>query len=235
MKLELGLKYYSKGYIILKNVINKKDLANCQRQLLYSYKKVFNKEIDSKNIHEFLTKCEHNKKNWDKMYVAFKDVCNSKPFYKMTKNFEVLTKNFFNTSTRPLSLGYAIGIRNSQRTSYNWHQEKTYYSKIKKATFHYQFPFFGKCSKSNGTMSVLEGSHTLGEILNYSHHRKFKKGVQSYIPKDIKLIKKYFKEKFINLELGDVCIFHENIVHKSNINKTNKIRFAGIQRQEALK
>ena len=166
MKLELRLKYYSKGYIILKNVINKKDLANCQRQLLYSYKKVFNKEIDSKNIHEFLTKCEHNKKNWDKMYVAFKDVCNSKPFYKMTKNFEVLTKNFFNTSTRPLSLGYAIGIRNSQRTSYNWHQEKTYYSKIKKATFHYQFPFFGKCSKSNGTMSVLEGSHTLGEILN---------------------------------------------------------------------
>jgi len=233
MNEELKYKYYSKGFVIIKNVLRKKDLDECKKQILNSYKRVFNKELDYKNIHNFLTKCENNKE-WDKMYVAFKDVCKSKSFLNISKKLEVLSSKFFNTRTKLITTAYAIGIKNSKRTSYDWHQEKTYYSKIKKKTFHYQFPFFEKCYKSNGTMSVLEGSHSLGEILNYSYNRKFKRGVYSYIPKDIKLIKKYFREKFLNMDLGDVCIFHENIIHKSNINKTNKIRFAGIVRQQAI-
>ena len=52
--------------------------------------------------------------------------------------------------------------------------------------------------------------------------------------KGINLIKKHFKEKFLTMDLGDVCIFDEHIIHKSNINKTNKIRFAGIVRQQAI-
>lgn len=233
MNLELKYKYYSKGHVIIKGALRKKDLKECRKQLLISYKKIFNKELDNKNIHKFLTECENNKE-WDKMYAAFKEVRKSKSFLKISKKLEELSKKFFNVKTKLIGTGYAIGIKNSKRTSYDWHQEKTYYSKMKKNTFHYQFPFFGKCYKSNGTMSVLEGSHTLGEILNYSYKRKFKKGVYSFIPNDINLIKKYFKEKFLNMDLGDVCIFHENIIHKSNINKTNKIRFAGIVRQQAI-
>ena len=233
MNTELKYRYYSKGHIVIKGVLNKKDLNECKKQLLISYKKIFNKELDYKNVHKFLTKCENNKE-WDKMYVAFQDVCKSKSFFNISKKLEALSKKFFNVKTKSITTGYAIGIKNSKRTSYNWHQEKTYYSKIKKKTFHYQFPFFGKCYKSNGTMSVLEGSHTLGEILNYSYNRKFKKGVYSFIPNDINLIKKHFKEKFLTMDLGDVCIFHEHIIHKSNINKTNKIRFAGIVRQQAI-
>lgn len=233
MNKDSKYRFYSKGYIILKNVLAKKDLDNCKKQLLISYNKIFKKKLDYKNIHMFLTKCEHDKE-WDKMYVAFKDVCKSKSFSIISKKLEIISKKFFNIKTKPMKTGYAIGIKNSKRTSYDWHQEKTYYSKIKKDTFHYQFPFFGKCSKSNGTMSVLEGSHTLGKILNYSYKQKFKKGVPSYIPKDIKLIKKHFREKYLNMDLGDVCLFHENIVHRTNTNRTNKIRFAGIIRQQAI-
>ena len=54
------------------------------------------------------------------------------------------------------------------------------------------------------------------------------------MPNDIKLMKKFFKEKFLIMDLGDVCIFHEHIIHRSNKNKTNKIRFAGINRQQVL-
>ena len=233
MKAKLKYDYYSKGYVVIRNVLNKKDLDKCKKQLFISYKKIFNKNITNKNIHSFLTKYEESKE-WSKMYDAFKDVCKSKAFLRISKKLEALSQNFFNVRTKTLTCAYAIGIKNSKRTSYDWHQEKTYYSKIKKKTFHYQFPFFEKCKKSNGTMSVLESSHTLGKISNYSYNRKFKKGVYSYIPDDIKLMKKYFKEKFLNMDIGDVCIFHEHLIHRSNINKTNKIRFAGINRQQAL-
>ncbi|WP_440692185.1 phytanoyl-CoA dioxygenase family protein [Candidatus Pelagibacter sp. HIMB1695] len=233
MILRLKYDYYSKGYVIIRNVLNKKDLDKCKDQLILSYKKILRENINYNNIHELLTKYEKNKE-WDKLYIAFKDACQSKPFLRMSKKLENLTKNFFNVKTKTLTCAYAIGIKNSKRTSYDWHQEKTYYSKIRKKTFHYQFPFFEKCIKLNGTMSVLEGSHTLGEISNYTYNRKFKKGVYSYIPKDIKLMQKYFKEKFLNMNIGDVCIFHENLIHRSNINKTNKVRFAGINRQQAI-
>ena len=233
MNISAKYQYYSKGYVVIKNVLNRRDLNECKKQTILSYNKILDKNINYKNIHKLLTEYE-NKKEWDKMYDAFNNVRNSKAFLKISKKLETLTKKFFNIKAKKLTCGYAIGIKNSKRTSYNWHQEKTYYSNIKKKTFHYQFPFFGKCNKSNGTMSVLEGSHTLGEILDYSYNRKYKKGVYSYIPRDIKLMKKYFKERYLNMDLGDVCIFHENIVHRSNLNKTNKIRFAGINRQQAL-
>ncbi len=233
MNINLQYQYYSKGYVILKNALNKKDLLECKKQLLKSYKKIFKENVTFDNIHKILSKYEKNK-DWDIMYLAFKDACNSKSFLKISKKLEKLSRNFFNLKCKTLTCAYAIGIKNSKRTGYDWHQEKTYYSKIKKKTFHYQFPFFDKCDKSNGTMSVLEGSHTLGEISEYTYNRNFRKGVYSYVPKDIKQMKKFFKEKYLIMNIGDVCIFHENIIHRSNKNNTSKIRFAGINRQEVV-
>jgi hypothetical protein len=38
------------------------------------------------------------------------------------------------------------------------------------------------------------------------------------------------KRNFFNMKLTDLAIFHENLIHKSNKNFTNKIRFSGIIR-----
>lgn len=46
----------------------------------------------------------------------------------------------------------------------------------------------------------------------------------------INIFKKIYPEKYINLNLGDVCIFDENLIRKTNTNTTNKIIFAGIIR-----
>ena len=54
----------------------------------------------------------------------------------------------------------AIGLNdNLKRISYDWHQEKPYYSDI--TTIHFQFPILNQCTKKNGTMSVLSGSHKI--------------------------------------------------------------------------
>jgi hypothetical protein len=54
------------------------------------------------------------------------------------------------------------------------------------------------------------------------------------VPKKINIFKKKYPEKYINLNLGDVCIFDENLIHKTNKNITNKIRFAGIIRLKKI-
>ena len=90
------------------------------------------------------------------------------------------------------------------------------------------------CTRRNGTMSVLSGSHKLGFIKKIKSDQLHKKSVYSYIPSNINVIAKKFSEKFIYMKLGDLVMFDENVIHKSNINSTNKIRFVGIIRHQLL-
>ena len=85
MNIKAKYQYYSKGYVIIKNVLNRRDLNECKRQLILSYNKSLDKNINYKNIHKLLTEYE-NKKEWDKMYDAFKNARNSKAFLKISKN-----------------------------------------------------------------------------------------------------------------------------------------------------
>ena len=91
--------------------------------------------------------------------------------------------------------------------------------------FKYDDNFFSR--NINLGLDLQGGSYLLLEIDN-------KPVVTQQLQNKLIQLKKYFKEKFLNMDLGDVYIFHENIIHKSNINKTNKIRFAGIVRQQAI-
>ena len=85
-------------------------------------------------------------------------------------------------------------------------------------------------NKKNGTMSVLVGSNKLGLVKKTYNKKLSKKSINSFIPKNINKIKKQFSEKFINMNLKDIILFSENILHKSNKNISNQIRFAGIVR-----
>lgn len=45
---------------------------------------------------------------------------------------------------------------------------------------------------------------------------------------------KKFVEKFIIMKLKDIVVFDENVLHRSNKNLTNKIRFAGTVRYQII-
>ena len=131
-----------------------------------------------------------------------------------------------------MNAGLNIGIKDSKRTAYGWHQEKPYYKNI--STIHFQFPILNAFSKKNGTMSILSGSHKLGFIKKTITNQQHKKSVYSYIPKDIRKIEKKFVEKSIIMKLKDIVVFDENVLHRSNKNLTNKIRFAGTVRYQII-
>jgi len=83
-------------------------------------------------------------------------------------------------------------------------------------------------------MSILSGSHKLGFIKKTITNQRHKKSVYSYIPKDIRKIEKKFVEKSIIMKLKDIVVFDENVLHRSNKNLTNKIRFAGTVRCQII-
>ena len=72
---------------------------------------------------------------------------------------------------------------------------------------------------------MFEKSHLLGKdkknkilknIINLYHQKH----------QNINKILKQFSEQFINLKKSDLILFHENLLHRSNKNFTNKVRFA---------
>ena len=121
-----------------------------------------------------------------------------------------------------------LGIPMDNRLVYNFHQESNYMKDFDNI-FNIHFPMLQTSNIENGTMSILPKSHKLGTI----DYMKFRKSDDSYtdlIPSRIEEITKSHTEYFNFLEVGDVVIFHKDLIHKSNFNSTEKIRLVGIGR-----
>jgi len=221
-------KFSENGYVIIKNFLSTKEASEFENTLYKTYTSQLKTIVDKENIHSIIQDYER-RGYYDKLYMAYKKFGISSTFKKFSRKLVKLTSIIFNNKSKSINCGLVIGINGSKRTNYEWHQEKPYYPKI--STVHYQFPllnFF--TSKKNGTMSVLKGSNKLGFIREVTNKKLSKKSINSYVPKDIKKIKKNLPEKFINMHLKDIVLFDENLIHKSNENRTKKVRFAGVVR-----
>jgi len=126
------------------------------------------------------------------------------------------------------SSGYLLGIPKDNRLVYDFHQESNYMKDFKQIC-NIHFPIMGKADLNNGTMSVLEKSHKLGN-LNYTESRVSDDSYTNYVPMNIQELTGEFEEVHLELNLGDCIFFHGDLIHKSNFNGSNLCRLAGIVR-----
>ena len=75
-------------------------------------------------------------------------------------------------------------------------------------------------------MSALKGSHKMGYIKEQYIIRAHPKAIKTILPKNINLIKRKYKEYYFNLGKYDLAVFDGHLFHRTNQNKTNKVRFA---------
>ena len=222
------------GYYIIRSFLTKREILSFEKELIRIYSLKLKKKITRNNINEIIISLEKSKK-FDLLYSCYKKFIVSRPYKLIEKKLCLFSKKIFKKEFRYLNSGMAIGIKNSKRTAYNWHQEKSYYD-LNKLSIHFQFPIIIDANKKNGTMSVLKKSHILGEIKDVTNIKLSKNSINTFFPKNILKLKKRFNEKFIKMKIRDICVFSENIIHRSNKNFTNKIRFVPIIRlQERTK
>ena len=225
-------KYERNGFVILKNFITKKEINDFEKKLFLIYSNILKVEINKKNLHKIIISKEKNE-SYDQLYLCYKKYIVSKPYKDIQKKFSLFSRKIFKTNYNYLNSGMAIGIMSSKRTAYDWHQEQSYYNI--KNTIHFQFPIISPATKINGTMSVLRSSHNLGEIKKTKNIKLTKKSINTFKPTNINSIKKNFKEIFITMKLGDVCMFSENIIHRTNKSYSKKLRLVPIIRLKQSK
>ena len=230
--LSYSKQFNKNGYVIIKDFFKRKEIEDFEKTLIKTYSNFFKIKLNKKNIHKIISKFEHDGM-YDLLYAALIKFIKTKPFKTASTRLTKQSQKLFNKKYTYENSGMAIGIKKSKRTAYKWHQEKRYYKNL--STIHYQFPILNSNNFKNGTMSVLSGSHNLGFIKKVDNHKLSKKSINSFVPKNIINIKKKYPEKFINMNLKDIVLFNENIIHRSNENISNKVRFAGIIRLREIK
>ncbi len=127
-----------------------------------------------------------------------------------------------------ISSGFLLGIPKDERLVYNFHQESNYMKGFEDI-FNIHYPLLRTSSIENGTMSVIAGSHKL-KTLDFEKKRKSDNSYTDLVPVDIDQIKESFEERHNYLEVGDVLIFHKDLIHRSNFNQSDLARPVGISR-----
>ncbi len=211
MKNEVN--YYNKnGFVVLKNVINKKKVKNLFNEIEIIKKKV----IKTKNKRFF-----HYTSNG-----KINTIHNIQKFHK-SKSLSTLSKNPILNKFLNIILSRNIKVRNLElflkpaKTGMASppHQDNFYWNLADSKAVNV-WVALSRSNKLNGGLYYYKGSHKLGII---KHKQSFMKGTSQTI--ELKEIKKNnYKKIFPTLSAGDCLVHHCETIHGSNKNLSNSKR-----------
>ncbi|XP_041370445.1 L-proline trans-4-hydroxylase-like [Gigantopelta aegis] len=104
-----------------------------------------------------------------------------------------------------------------------WHQDYGYWYQYGclKPDMLTMFIAYDKCTKENGCLEILVGSHQYGRV----DHLMIS-GQQGADPKRVGHIAKHTESQFVELNPGDALFFHCNVLHQSQPNTSPNRRWA---------
>ncbi|KIC41609.1 hypothetical protein RA27_10270 [Ruegeria sp. ANG-R] len=114
------------------------------------------------------------------------------------------------------------------RLTWGWHQETTYDPDMPEA-LHFSFPIFEPARVENGSMSVLLGSHKLG-TLPYDKIKLADDAATSLVPRNMEQWCQDYEEVPFVADPGDIAVFHNDLIHRSNTNLSGRSRITGLVR-----
>jgi ectoine hydroxylase-related dioxygenase (phytanoyl-CoA dioxygenase family) len=119
-----------------------------------------------------------------------------------------------------------LGLPADERLTYSWHQESSYVPTVS-TVYTLWTPLFNPSTIENGAMSVLSGTHKLGNI-GYTRVDK-PQGYCDLVVNTKELVLKY-PEHFCCNSPDDGILFDKDLVHRSNFNATDKVRVSLVLR-----
>jgi len=207
-------KFNSDGFVILKNVLKKKEII----KLLKELDKLKNK-VEKKN-NQFFHKTSDNK---------FNTIHNIQKFHSqgeiinLTKNKKInnACKKILKNKVKVRNIEFFLKPKKTGMAS-PFHQDNYYWNIIDAKALNVWIAC-SNASKKNGGLCYLKSSHKLGTI---KHEISNMKGSSQKIPQKI-INKLNFKKIFPRLKPGDCLIHHPEIIHGSykNNSKNDRVGF----------
>jgi len=237
------------GHVTIKDFFSDKQMESFENSFLSLYL------MQAKKIGEYkikATKIENNKaSNFEKISAIFEmmEKNDKEALYQVQhymknsisinalfdERFLNLTSSLLSSKRNDVLLdGPALFINrpDTKRLLYKWHSESHYYPK-RRRFLNIWLPLFNQKTKANGTMSFKEKSHKsefpFSDYVGYNNEAESKKNSYTQYEIPSKFVENY-KEYFCETSPKDLVIFHRSLVHKSNINNSNKYSLAAVAR-----
>ncbi len=218
------------GFVILKQIISKSLLDNFHSGLAYLIRNACEAEgvTSTEPFHQAFI--ELDKKNHYQIHLIYNilrksnliaEIINDKKIVQAVKKFMGLSveQSYYNTY-------HVCRMDPPNDSTYllKWHQES--YSTIPHTnSLQLWAPLVDRNSAENGSIDVLRGSHMLKEVPHFLERLS-----ENYVSYSIKTssIRNYehCEKVTIDAEPGDVVLFSPYLIHKSNHNQSNKVRYS---------
>ncbi|WP_421781045.1 phytanoyl-CoA dioxygenase family protein [Kiloniella litopenaei] len=207
------------GAVTITDFLNYSDIQDIQNSIL----SIFNVE-NQQDLH--LKVYQLSSENKSHLFLLYQMLGRNTSFLRIVSKIgDFCEKHFPSKSVLCLDTNILLGLPNDVRLAHDWHQEEPYYPGLNNPVFTFWFPIMEDSTIEIGTMSTLDGSHKEGLLPYYC--KKKVNGFTELVPRDVDELTKKYNEDFCELLLGDVYLFHHNLIHRSNWNSTSRTRFSG--------
>jgi len=208
--------YDSNGYVSLKNGLPQDDLRSIANDLTEIFAPY---ATDASNLFDSAV-IELDRTNKEKLHELHIVASRLSSIWKISSVVSEFIDQIYGKKRPQMIIdnAFMLGIPKDSRLVYDFHQESNYMKDFDDI-LNVHYPIFRTSNFENGTMSVLPGTHKLG-TLDYEKSRSAKNSYTNLIPAGIDQITETNKELFNYLDVGDVLIFHKDLIHKSNYNSS---------------
>jgi len=230
------IKYEKEGFIVLDNVISKKDIFNFQISLnsifkskIKFFKKNKFKQINNLNNKNFINKFPKilAMDNRDEFDCLSETISQSLSFVRIANNYKIqkIVNTLLNKNINNPLYGYInkcrINLPSDKIAELDWHRE--IFQTIPRARFvQIWAPLINDASVSNGAIQIIPKSHNIK--LNKPKWRTNKNGVSKVFYSNDLLLS--HKIKNLSLKLGQVAFFSGKTLHRSGKNLSKLSRFS---------
>jgi len=220
MENEEKIKYFSEGYLLVKNLFSKEEMDIVKRKILLMNE--LNEQLKIvKNKQEIN---EHP--SFDTIFV-WNDTNSNDIFAKIGKSNKILDRMSEIYDDDVYCYHNKITLKFPGIVGFNPHQDYYYWNKfgVPLPEAHAVFVAIDPCDTENGCLQIIPKTHLLGIL---PHDNWGKGDSDNGIKKEtyLSLLDQGYKPIPIIMEPGDVVFFHGNTVHLSDDNNSDKSRLA---------
>ena len=230
------VKFKKEGYLVLDNIISKKDIATFEITLNSIFKSKLNylninKSINIRNLNskELINKFPKilAKNTREELDFLVETISQSLTFVRMTNNYKIqkIVNTLFNKESNNPLYGYInrfrINLPKDNIAELDWHRE--IFQTIPRANFiQIWAPLINDSSITNGALQIIPRSHNAN--LSLPKWETNKNGVSKVFYDKESIANK--KILHMNLKLGQVLFFSGKTLHRSGNNQSKFSRFS---------
>jgi len=206
------------GYVIVRNAFTPEEMELARTAVQAN-------DRMQRQLTNIRTKTESGKHNAFETIFVWNDTSGDDLFAKLTRNYQVLERLEAFLADRVYVYHNKVALKYPLVPGFRYHQDYFYWYGMGCL-----FPDMATTSiaidaatRENGCLKVLAGSHRMGRVDHEFDAELEDSGVS---PDRLAMIRERCEEVYVELGIGDLVIFHCNLLHGSDDNFSDKSRLA---------